>query len=211
MSSLAEDFFVTPQSTPEEIDVEKTKRGGGRPKNIVWQYFEHNVTKHPGHFDAKCNFCNRHWKIGIVKKLQVHLARECDNVDMDLKHKYMHIVAKRDGLDNTMEIETTDANSDRDEDNELSLEQAALIDRSVLKAFVMCGISFRIIENPYFINVLKNLKLNYNPPSRERLSTNLLSEECIRVEIKINNVLEKSKNLTLGMKLFKFLYYIYMY
>ena len=66
----------------------------------------------------------------------------------------------------------------------------------------MCGLPFRIIENPYFINILKNLKKNYNPPSRERLSTNLLSEECVRLELKINNLLENSKNLSLGMKLF---------
>jgi len=66
----------------------------------------------------------------------------------------------------------------------------------------MCELPFRIIENPYFINILKNLKKNYNSPSRERLSTNLLSEECVKVELKINNLLENSKNLSLGMKLF---------
>ena len=66
----------------------------------------------------------------------------------------------------------------------------------------MCGLPFCIIENPYFINILKNLKKNYNSPSREWLSTNLLSEECVRVELKINNLLENSKNLSLGMKLF---------
>ena len=73
----------------------------------------------------------------------------------------------------------------------------------------MCGIPFRIIENPYFINMLKKLQANYNPPSRERLSNNLLSEECIRVEIEINNFLERSKNLTLGMNFLKLIIYIF--
>ena len=118
----------------------------------------------------------------------------------------MHIVAKRDGLlDDNMEIEATNVTnaSEKDKNNELSTEQIAFMDRSMLKAFVMCGIPFRVIENPYFINLFKNLQSNYNLPSRDRLSTNLLSEECVRVEIKINGVLEVSKNLTLGMKLFR--------
>jgi hypothetical protein len=209
MSGIPEDPFVPPHDSPEEVDLENTKHAGGRPKNAVWQFFEHNSLKHPGHFDAKCKFCDRYYKIGIVKRLQVHLARECENVDVDIKNKYMHIVAKRDGLDNTGEIEITNADNERDKNNELLPEQVALIDRSVLKAFVMCGIPFRVIENPYYVNMLKNLQPNYNLPSREQLSNNLLSEECIRVEIKINNYLEKSKNLTLGMKFFKINIYIY--
>ena len=66
-------------------------------------------------------------------------------------------------------------------------------DRSILKAFVMCAIPFRIIENPYFINLLKNLQPNYNSPSRERLATDLLSEESIRTEIKSKIILKKKK------------------
>jgi hypothetical protein len=205
MGDIADEPFVTPHSIPEEIDVEKAKHAGGRPKNVVWNYFEHKVLKHPGHYDAKCKFCNHYWKVGNVKKLQIHLAHECENADAELKTKYMHIVAKRDGLDNDMEIEVTNDNKI----NELSLEQIALMDRSMLKAFVMCGIPFRIIENPYFIKLFNNLQTNNNLPSRDHLSTNLLSEECIRVEIKINNILERSDNLTLGMKLFRIILYIY--
>ena len=118
----------------------------------------------------------------------------------------MHIVANRDGLDSNMEIEAT--NAEKVNDNELSMEQIALMDRSMLKAFVMCGLPFHIIENPYIINLFKKFQLNYKLPSRERLFTNLLSEECVRVKIKINNILEISKNLTLGMKLFRLFYFL---
>src|SRR5277367_3363024 len=108
----------------------------------------------------------------------------------------MHYVTTRDGIinENHMKIESDSENE------ELSEEQVALIDRSILKVFVMCNIPFRIIENPYFINVLKNLQLNYNFLLREHLTTDLLSEESIRTEIKINNYIEKEKNLTLGIK-----------
>jgi hypothetical protein len=56
--SNPDDPFVSPNSNPEEVVV--VKHGGGRPKNMVWNYFEHNALKHPGHFDAKCKFCG-HW------------------------------------------------------------------------------------------------------------------------------------------------------
>jgi hypothetical protein len=65
----------------------------------------------------------------------------------------------------------------------------------------MCAVPFRIIENPYFINALKNLQPNYNPPSQKCLTTNLLSEEFICTEIKIKNYIEKEKNLTLDIKI----------
>ena len=178
----------------EPFEIQSSKHAGGRPKDKVWQYFNSNATKHPGHFDAVCKFCNFYWKVGVVKKLQVHLARDCEGVDTEVKNKYMLIVARRDGLGEEVEVDM-----DNENDIELSAEQIALIDRSVLKAFVMCGIPFQVIENPYFINMIKTIRSNYNLPFRERLFTNLLNEEAIRIDIKINNSLENQKNLTLGM------------
>ena len=128
--SNPDDPFTSPNSNPEEVIV--VKRGGGRPKSVVWNYFEHNALKHPGHFDAKCKFCGTYWKNGIVKNLQVHLASKCENVDAETKNKFMHHVATRDGIINEdqMEIESDSRKE------ELSEEWVALIDRSILKAFV---------------------------------------------------------------------------
>jgi hypothetical protein len=59
--------------------------------------------------------------------------------------------------------------------------------------------------------MIKNLQLNYNPPTWEILSNKLLPEETIRVELKIKNSLEQSNNLTLGIIkiIFLFNYYVY--
>jgi hypothetical protein len=145
--SILNESFIS--LNPEETIV--VKCGGGRPKNIVWNYFKHNALKHPGHYDVKCKFCGTYWKNGIVKKLQVHLESKCENVDVEVKNKFMHYVATRDGIvnENQMEIESDGENE------ELFEERVALIDRSILKTFVMCAVPFRIIENPYFINALK--------------------------------------------------------
>jgi hypothetical protein len=159
--------------------------------------------------------------MGSVNKLQIHLARECKHVDEEVKMKYMRILAEKDGLDDSLEIEVFQANTNQgtkgrltnfwDKNEELPAERIALIDRSILKAFVVCGLPFHIIENPYFINMIKNLRSNYNPPTREILSTKLLPEETIRVELKIKNSLEQSNNLTLGIVkiIFLFNYYVY--
>jgi hypothetical protein len=60
--------------------------------------------------------------------------------------------------------------------------------------------TFQVIENPYFISMLKNIQSNYNPLFWKCLSMNLLYEETTQMEIKINNSLERAKNLTLDMK-----------
>ena len=93
MSDIVEESFIHLEENQEIVN---PKHAGGHPKNIVWQYFNQIPTKHPGHFEAKCLFCNHQWKIGVVKKLQVHLACKCESVDMDIKTKFMNIVASKD-------------------------------------------------------------------------------------------------------------------
>jgi hypothetical protein len=198
-------------TSPEQSDTEreyedKRKHAGGRPKDPVWNYFTSINTKHSGHYSATCKSCDYNFKIGSVNKLQTHLARSCEYVDEEVKIKYMRILAKKDGVDDSLEVEAFQANTSQgkltsfwDKDEELPAERMALIDRSILKAFVVCGLPFHIIENPYFVNMIKNLRSTYNPPSRETLTTKLLPEEAIRVELKIKNSLQKSSNLTLGI------------
>lgn len=93
----------------------------------------------------------------------------------------MHYITIRNGINNEnyMEIE--------------SEEWVALIDHSILKVFVIYTIPFKIIENLYFINVLKNLQPNYNLLLQEHHTTNLLSKESICNEIKIKIILKKKK------------------
>ena len=95
----------------------------------------------------------------------------------DIKNAFMLIVAKRNGLNNDIEAEAFETNIDN-ESNELSEEQRVLIDQSILKAFIIYKLLFQIIKNPYFINMIRNLYLNYKSPFREKLSNNLLNEKA---------------------------------
>ena len=64
----------------------------------------------------------------------------------------MYIVAERDGVSESLENTAYKANTQSlsnfwDKDEILSKEHPGIIDCSILKAFVVCGILFRIIEN----------------------------------------------------------------
>jgi hypothetical protein len=68
----------------------------------------------------------------------------------------------------------------------------------LIKAFVCAGIPFSSIQNPYFVELLQQLRPAYHPPSSEVLSGRLLDNEVALVNQKLNNILERDNNLTLG-------------
>ena len=51
----------------ETTETENAKHPGGYQKDKVWSYFENRSTKHPGHFDTMCKFCDKYWKVGLSK------------------------------------------------------------------------------------------------------------------------------------------------
>ena len=51
------------------------------------------------------------------------------------------------------------------------------INHVLIKFFVACGISFKIVEYPFFINLLKELNGGYDSPTREMLSGQMLERE----------------------------------
>ncbi|CAB4384468.1 unnamed protein product [Rhizophagus irregularis] len=63
----------------------------------------------------------------------------------------------------------------------------------------MCNIPFSIIENPWFIDLIKTLQPGYDPPSRQVLSGTLLESEISRVNIRIMNELSADNNFTIAM------------
>jgi len=56
--------------------------------------------------------------------LQVYLACECEDVDTEVKNKYILIIARRDNLNDNIEVEVFEANmnDENDKNNELPIE-----------------------------------------------------------------------------------------
>ena len=73
------------------------------------------------------------------------------------------------------------------------------INRALIKFFVMCGIVFKIIKHPFFINLLKELNGRYDPPSREILAGQMLECELAQVNNNVKLEIEKETNLTIGL------------
>ena len=85
-------------------------------------------------------------------------------------------------------------------DDPLPLEISSRIDHSLLKAWVMAGIPFEVIKNPFILDLFKNLNLAYVPPSRTTLSDRCLNEKISRVGKKVKSELKMADNLTLSKK-----------
>ena len=99
-----------------------------------------------------------------------------------------------------------------DTNESLPQRRTERINRALLKFFVCCGVSFRIVESPFFIDFLQELNAAYNPPSRELLANRLFEDELGNVNFQINKELEASNNLTLGILIKNFnKIYIYLY
>ncbi len=75
----------------------------------------------------------------------------------------------------------------------------ASIDRALLKAWVCAGIPFEVIENPFMLDLFKQLNPAYILPTRTSLSETLLDQEEARVNKKVHEELYNIDNLTLCM------------
>ena len=72
------------------------------------------------------------------------------------------------------------------------------LDKKILKAWVMAGILFNIIENLFVLDLFKDLKSSYSLLSQITLSNRLIDEEHSWVNLAIYCDLEQSDHLTLG-------------
>ncbi len=73
------------------------------------------------------------------------------------------------------------------------------IDNALIKAFICYNIAFTIVENPFFIELLKTLCSGYDSPLKWKLSTELLERELIKVNLKVEKILNSTFNLILAI------------
>ena len=163
-----------------------------------------------GHYSAICNYCKNSWKEGRPRILREHLANHCKRCPREVSSYYAKIVGKK-------KAEEEDSEEDDEEEIDLSnkkqkqtsiphyyknqkLEEgrADEIDKSITKAFIMANIPFNIIENPWFIDLIRTLEPGYNVPSRQILGGSLLEAESSRVGMRINRELERETDFTIG-------------
>ncbi|CAG8820763.1 23648_t:CDS:2, partial [Cetraspora pellucida] len=150
-----------------------------RPLDPIWEHFATTPLKSSGHFSAIYKYCNTQFSCGHPNKLEVHLAKKCEDESLDdeIRSKYLEIAIQRQ-----LSKEKTSSK------NQLKKQKIT---------FAMCGLLFSIIENLWFINILKSLRSLYVLFTRKYLSNTLLNEEVIKINWETKKYLKTTDNLTL--------------
>ncbi len=182
----------------------KSRNKGGRHKNDCWEHFEHTEVTHDGHARATCKFCGETWYRGEKALMEGHLANHCKKAPGNVIREYL-IKANEPTSSNSNNKKRKTAGSSQTflEQSFCQIEELTSgcinrINQALIKAFVCCGISFQIVENPFFVKLIKELNPSYKLPSREFLSGRLIEEELGRVNYKVTEELKNENNLTLG-------------
>ena len=193
------------ESSNETNKLQKTKKKGGRKFTEIWKYIKRGKKISSGNYEGTCNYCDEFWVLAKPLKLKLHLAKDCLKCPEEITRIFINELAKDEIQDNEnpkkkqcgneTSIQTI-LNFERIKISDSKIKE---IDNILLKAFVCCNIAFNIIENPFFIELLKTLCAGYNPPSRRKLATELLEREVIRINLKVEKVLKNTLNLTLAI------------
>lgn len=178
------------------------KNKGGRPFNDIWEDIDRGKSIGSGKFAASCKYCNTQWTWGEISKLEEHLSNHCQGAPAAVVRKYMtRVIERQDKLSKKRKASECDQwNIDEYHDyTELPESRITRINHALVKFFIACRISFRVVEHPFFINFIKELNAGYKLPTRETLSIQLLERELAQVNTRIKSKIEKETNLTLGL------------
>ncbi|CAG8768510.1 20539_t:CDS:2 [Dentiscutata erythropus] len=181
-----------------------SKKLGGRPPSDLWNtHIKKGKEVSKGHYEGICNYCPYSKHKGSPQDFEEHLANNCPNVPSDIRQTYLNKVLTRSKNSKEISIKKIYQTkmSDFNESSKLTIERTNEINKACIKAFVICGISWRTINNPFFIDFLKTLRPGYISPSYEVLSGRLFAQEVSAINVKIIQKLDYSNNLTLGAKL----------
>jgi hypothetical protein len=179
----------------------KGKGKGSRRQDEVWVHFTQSERDSQGHASASCNFCQFRFSRGEIAALQGHIANHCMKAPIILIRKYQSALEENQ-TKNDKKRKGPEGQKYLDEyhDNPKPLPQGRVdrINRALIKFFVCCGVPFRVVESPFFIDLLKELNSAYNLPSRGVLTNRLLESELGYVNSRVSKELDSMDNLTIG-------------
>src|SRR6266542_4366764 len=203
---------VRPRDTNFSDELEN--KNAGRPFTDIWKYIRRGSSCENGHYGRTCKFCNKNWTCAKPSSLIAHIANHCTGKDLpgEVRSHFIRIVAKENANENLFDSEaetsqyqkipkknnSSNINDHFQKKEKLSTSRVEEIDSGVIKTFICCNIPFSVIKNPVMVNCLKSLNANYDPLSCIHLTENLLEAEVAKVNTRVNLVIEKSKNLTIG-------------
>ncbi|CAG8669052.1 12305_t:CDS:2, partial [Cetraspora pellucida] len=183
-----------------------------------WTGFWRSIEKETGNrYTAKCIYCNLELP-GRPEKLHTHVLT-CDSWPITEKNSYLKEVTnsisnsrkkiKKNLISDQESLTDTDGSSSsavkRQESlvnwyiKPISQDKQAKINKKLLDAIIYSNLSFRVIENPYFLEFLNELEPNYNPPSANMLRGKVLNNSFSTYLNKKLEVMESQANITIAL------------
>ncbi len=140
-----------------------------------------------------------------LKEMIAHIALTCPKASHNIKTIFLEKVKKNEKLgykDNNKNVKL-DLNQPKItgmfESTRIKQNKVKIVNRVIVRVFACCGIPFYIIENLFFVNLLRILCSGYYLLSRNTLSGNMLNAEISHITIEINLKINGEKYLTLGL------------
>jgi len=146
----------------------------GRKVDRVWDFFIKSSERSYGHYSANCMYCSYHRKKAYVHELQAHLANNCTKCPGEIRDYYLNLLSENDNeassrsrmsLDSNSTITTINKRKRVGNDNQRGIEnyfdsielpesKIQIINKALVRAFVCSGISFSVVDNPFFLVIL---------------------------------------------------------
>ena len=178
----------------ENPPVPKQKNKEGRPLSTIWEDINQGQIVALGKFPASCKYCEKTWTRGEISKLEEHLSNHCQSAPANVVRKYMtKILERQDKSTKKRKLSSGGQQNIYDYHDSIDLPESRItrINRALIKFFVACRISFRIVEHPFFINLLKELNGGYDLPTRKMLPGQMLERELAQINNNIKLEIEK--------------------
>ena len=183
----------------------------GRNFTGIWKHVEIGEEISRGIYSGKCLYCGKEFNRAKPNKTRSHIANECQKCPEDIRRYYNYIIAHNLVDDPNVEdysippkatTTITTANQKKIsgyfESTRIEDSRKKEIDDATITAFVSCDLPFRIVKNPFFINLIKSLCPGYDLPSHDVLSGRLLDSQVSRVNLKVDQIIQSTANLTIG-------------
>jgi hypothetical protein len=145
------------------------------------------------------NFAGGKKKLAHPNDMKEHLAFYCKEVSYTTKKHYLEVIKNNSILSKKQKNNHQQPKIyEKFESTTIDSAKIDMTNRAIVKFFACCGIPFHIVENPFFVDLLRTLCPGYLPPSRHTLSVSMLNTELAFVTDEINDLLNVEMNLTLG-------------
>jgi hypothetical protein len=214
----------TDGSSISDINSELNKQNiknsnAGRKKSPVWDYFDQYGTPKHGHVSCICKGCEWKRKVGKAYEMVEHLVLSCSKITGEVKNIFLQELRERNALkvDLTGDPDPINNNDQsKRKKQKVSLlqmkitskfEPAAEIDsakaqrcnHALTRFFICCGIPFKIVSNPFFIDLIKYLCPSYQLPNQVTFAGTWINQELSQVVSRISDDIRDCDNMTIGI------------